>query len=67
LRHTKEQPLAVVYWPYTTPPLALLINCITSVVVRLWNSIAKQMTRRKKEWIDIFIFADSSASSASHD
>jgi hypothetical protein len=28
LRHAKEQSLAVVYWPYTTPPGALLLNYI---------------------------------------
>jgi hypothetical protein len=26
LCHTEEQPLAVVYWAYTTPPLALIVN-----------------------------------------
>ena len=29
LRRNLEQPLAVVYWPYTTPPHALLLNSIT--------------------------------------
>jgi hypothetical protein len=42
LRHTYEQSLAVVYWPYTTPPRAILLNYRTATfilpIMGLWCS-----------------------------
>ena len=41
LRRVYEQSLAVVYWPYTTPPRALLLKYHTLVKIRHYIKIYK--------------------------
>ena len=41
LRRALEQPLAVLYWPYTTPPRALLLKCTVRDVFQARTVLGK--------------------------